>query len=416
MAGVELDEVFSRDDQFDSMKDAVSFFSFQKGNGTMHGSKGVGRELYELAAMMDRTRNEVVDRTILSGKTLIQGDFRQIHKFKMSVVGSTCIIPKEWTVLEQKIDGNVEPMLKLDAYFSALADQLIGSVSPPRAEGEAFRSPQAWQLLAQREEEGRDAKMARWMEQFALMVEGMQKRLCDADTVEEDAKEMQKRLLKKMSREEIDELAKGCVAQTIQDLTPIQRQMIVAVCAEKKGNPLYNQRQLEVEDLTARTNDNFIKKVLLPDNDPTEQAEQMRLQQMEMGLLTQGQPVPVSPRDNHMIHLTVVVPFMEKVAAAMQSGQAGAQVFEAVVSHAAEHVTRAEQSGADKVKLKPIKDIVTKCLQAVQKLHQMDAQAHQLAAQDQQLHEGAGQEDQAGLEQPAPDQAGQPPPGAAPSF
>jgi len=419
LAGTELDEVFSRDDQFDSMKDCVAFFSFQKGNGTMHGSKGIGRELYELAAMIDRSRNEVVDRTILSGKTLIQGDLRQIHKFRMSVVGSTCIIPKEWTVLEQRIDGNIEPMLKLDAYFSALADQLIGSVSPPRAEGEAFRSPQAWQLLAQREEEGRDAKMSRWMEQFVLMIEPMQRKLCDPDTVEEDAKEMQKRILEKMSREELDELANGCVANTIKDLTPIDRQMIVSVCAEKKGNPLFNQRQLEIEDLTARTSSGFIKRVLLPENDPTDQAEQLRLQQMEMGLLTQGQPVPVSPRDNHMTHLSVVVPFMEKVAAAMQAGQAGAQVFEAVVSHAAEHVTRAEQAGADKVKLKPIKDIVTKCLQAVQKLHEMDAKAHELAAQDQQLHEGQpgmAPPDQAPLDQAAQNQTGQPPPGAAPSF
>src|SRR5579862_6417948 len=85
LAGPEMLEIFSRDDRFDSMEDAVAFYSFQKGNGTLHGSKGIGRDIYELAGMIDRTRNEVVDRLIISGKTLIQGDVKRLHTFKMSV-------------------------------------------------------------------------------------------------------------------------------------------------------------------------------------------------------------------------------------------------------------------------------------------------------------------------------------------
>jgi len=386
LAGNDYDLIFEKEDRFDSMEDCVAFFAFQKGNGTLHGSKGVGRDIYEMAGMIDRTRNEIVDRSILSGKTLIQGDIKRIHTFKMSVIGSALIIPQGWNVLEQKFDGNVEAFLKLDAYFSMIVDQLIGSTSPPRIEGEAFRSPAAVNLYAEREEEQRDVRISRFLEQFVNMVSTMQRRLCDSETVEDDAKEMQKELLKHMTREELTELAKQPVAGTINDLTPIQRQMIVALAAEKRGNPLYNQRQLEVEDLNARMNADFSKRVLLPENDPTVQTEQQRLQQMELILLSQGQPVAVSPRDNHMIHLEVLMPIAEQLASAIMQGQAETAQLEPIVAHITEHYNRAVEQGVPKEQLKLIADFVKNAGKTLAQLKQLDEEAASLS-QESQAHD-----------------------------
>lgn len=392
LAGTELLEIFSRDDRFDSMEDCLAFFSFQKGNGTMAGSKGVGRDIYELAGMLDRTRNEIVDRSLLSGKTLFQGDPRRIHTFKMTLVGAAAIIPNGWAPLEQKIDGNIEPFLKLDAYFSSLSDQLIGSVSPPNVAaeaGEGMRSSAAWNLLAAREEEGKDIRITRFIEQFVCLVQTMQRRICDADTTEDDAKEAQKELLKIMTREELNELAKQPVAGTVRDLTPLQRQMVAAVASEKKGNPLYNQRALEVEDVTARIGADFVDRVLLPENDPTMQAEQLRQQQIELSLLTQSEPVPVSPRDNHMIHLSVLMPVAEQTGAAILQGQADTAVFEVMVAHINEHYNLAVQQGAPKEALAPIAEFVKKAGPALAQLKELDSQAGQLAAQTAQHDQGS---------------------------
>jgi hypothetical protein len=378
-AGLGMSPIFSKDDRFESMESCLTFFSYQKGNGTLHGSKGIGRDIYELAGMIDRTRNEIVDRAILSGKIPIQGDVKRIHTFKMSVVGMTCIFPTGWNILEQRLDGNIEPFLKLDAYFSSLVDQLIGNTSPPQmAGGEAFRSPAAWNLLAAREEEGKDSRITRFLTQFVNMVQTMQRRICDKETIEDDAKATQDYLLKKMTREELDELARYPVAGTIKDLTPLERQMIAMVATEKKGNPLYNQRALEYEDLTARVSPEFAAKVLLPDNDPTVEAEQHRQQQIETSLLVQGQAVPVSPRDNHMIHLQTLMPLVEQVGGSILQGGGNTQMFEAVVAHIAEHYSRAEEQGVDKKLLKPIKDFLDKALPALQQMKQLDAQHQEL--------------------------------------
>jgi hypothetical protein len=386
--GDEYKLIFEHDDRFDSMQDCLAFFSYEKGNDTMHGSKGIGRNLYELAGMIDRARNEVVDRAIMSGKTLVQGDIKKINQFKMSVVGAMAIVPTGWTFLEQKIDGNVEPFLKLDAYFSSLADQLIGSVSTPKVEGEAFRSPQAWALLAQREEEGRDAKIARFLNQFTCLIATMQRRICDPDTADKDAKAAQEKLLKHMTREELDVLAKQPVAASIVDLTPIERQLVVAIAAEKRGNPLYNQRH--------RIGSDFAKRVLLPTNDPTEEAEQKRLQQLEMTLLTQAQPVPVSPRDNHMIHLEIMVPVAEGMAQQLMQGGADTAVLEAVLAHITEHYNRAvEQKVATKEQLAPIAQLVKKAGQAIAELKALDQQAAQLQQESAALDQAAMMEEQA---------------------
>lgn len=382
LAGEDLSLIYEKDDRFDSPQDFLAFYSFERGNGTMHGSKGLGRQIYELAGMLDRARNEMVDRSILSGKTLVQGDIKRLHTFKMSVVGSTCIIPNGWNVLQQRIDGDVEPFLRLDAYFSTLVDQIVGNVSPPQlaGSGEAMRSSAAWQVTTAREEEAKDARIVRFMENFVSMIQMMQRRMCRKGVHEKAAKEMQEKLLTRMSREELDELAEQPVAGTVRDLTPLQRQMIVAVAAEKRGNPLYNQRALEVEDLTARLDTQFADRVLLPVEDPTEEAEQTRLQLMEIVLLSSGQEVPVSPRDNPLIHLQVILPATEQLAGQIMNGEMDTGAFKAMIAHVTAHVATAESLGIGKDDpiLKQAKDLVKNAGAAIAQLEQLDAQAAQI--------------------------------------
>jgi hypothetical protein len=387
LAGNDLLEIFTKEDRFKSMNDCLAFFAFQKGNDTMQGSKGIGREIYELAGMQDRIRNEVVDRSILSGKTLIQGNIRDAGKFKMSVIGMACLVPSGWQVLEQKIDGNVEPFLRLDAYFGLLVDQLIGSVSPRQLEGERVTRAQV-ELFASREEEGKDARIGRFLHFFTEMITTMQRRICDTDTIEDDAKDFQKQMLEIMSREELDELAKQPVAQTIKDLTQMRRQLIVSLASEKKGNPLYNQRQLELEDLTARLDEDFARKVLLPENDPTEAAEQSRLQQLEILMLEKAQAVPVSPRDNHELHLKIIIPLLEGVAGAIATGNTGTATLEVFVAHAGEHLARYEAQGGDKTLIKQAKDLLNKANTALGQLKLVDDQAQQISDESASMNAG----------------------------
>lgn len=389
--GGDGETLFEREDQFESMDMALAFFSFQQGNGKLHGSKGIGREIYSMAAQLDRARNEVVDRLNLAGKIVIQGDDKALKRFKMSVVGNALLIGQGYNVLDRKLDPAVEPFLSLDAFLTGLLDQIAGSTTPKVLEGERVTKA-AVDLLAGREEESRDNIIGRFMNQFAGFVSTMQKRAVDKNTDDEDAKEMQKKLLLVMTRKEMEQLANQPVAETVKDFTEIQRQQVVLVAQEARGNPLYNQKEIERRKLVAILGDEFATAVLLPDEDPTVQAEQSRLQMFELDLITrQGTQIPVSPRDNHMVHLGVLMPALEQAAQAVAQQPDAVPILKAMSVHAAAHVQSAEVSGTPKDQLAPVQEVLNKLNTVMQQLEQL-AQAEQATRQAQGVVE-SGQAD-----------------------
>ncbi len=331
-----LKEVFSRDDRFASMSDAASFFAFQFGNGTMHGSKGIGREVYQMASVLDRARNEVVDRLQLSGKILLQCDEKSIKRFRMSVVGNAILIATGYNVQQVKIDGGVEPFFQMDSYLTSLLDQIAGTVSPKALEGDRVTKA-AVDLVAGREEERRDVIIDRFMAQVADMVSTMQRRLCDPKTTDADAKELQKRLLKVMSRAELKQISEQPAAATIADYTEQERQQVVVLCSEAHGNPLYNQKAVEREKITALHSADLAERLLLPDNDPSEQAEQSREQLMENALMIDGRPVGVSLRDNHRLHLDGIYPAIEATIKALINDPGALDILKLFIQHGASH-------------------------------------------------------------------------------
>jgi hypothetical protein len=362
-------QLFWANKQFERMSDAASFFTFQHGNGRIHGSKGIGRELYNMASVLDRARNEVVDRLQLSGKLILQCDEKEIKRFRMSVVGNAILIASGYQVRESKIDGNVEAFFALDKFLTQLLDQIGGSVSPNTTpEGERVTKAQV-ELNAAREQEKSDAVIERFLQHFARFMTTIQRRLCDPQTIDKDAKELQESLLKVLSREELDYLAKQPAVSAIADYTDKERQQIALIAQEGRGNPLYNQYALEKASLIAKIGRDFAEEVLLPQNDPTEVAENEREQLMENDAMKSGVPLPVSPRDNHVIHLEVI---QQTINSLVQQAVNNAPVWhfmEILAAHGSDHVKIGEQRGMQKA-MQPYKIFLTKVASTLIKLHQ----------------------------------------------
>ena len=399
--------LFEREDEFDNMDICAAFFSFEQANGRLHGSKGIGREIYSMAAMLDRARNEVVDRMMLAGKLIIQCGSKAIQKFRASIVGPALLIGNEYEISERKIDAAVEPFIQLDQFLTGLLDQMAGATTPKFFEGERVTKAQV-DLYASREEESKDNIIGRFLTQFARMMQTIQRRLCSKDTIDDDAKDMQKRLLEVMTREELDLLANQPVAETIQDYTGQERQQIVIIAQEGRGNPLYNQRELERRKLAALIDDEFADAVLLPEADPTELAEQTRLQMFELQLLAgQATQVPISPRDNHLIHLQVLMPALESTSQTaadpnVEAASHGVEVMHAMLDHATQHFQAAEQQGVPKEELKDIGAVLTKLTSALEQVTQQVQQQTDLETQPPELPPSPEQLAAAG--QPAPAQ------------
>lgn len=341
--------LFQKLDQFDRLSDVVALFSFQQANGKLMGSKGIGRELYELAGAVDRARNEVVDRLQLSGKIIIQGDTKQLTRFALSVIGAAVLIPSQYSLVTQgKIEPNVDAFVALDQQLVSFMDQIAGGVTPKMFGNERTTASEV-NLFAAREEEKRDAILERFLMQVGKMIDTCQRRIVSPKTDDEDAKEARNYLLNYMSAEELVLLCKQPALRTVDDWTDQEAQRIVMFADAKRQDPLYDQEKLQRMSATALIDAEFADEVLVPQPDPTVVSEQSRQQELENLLIAAGKEVPVSPRDNHDVHISTLKPSVE--ALAQQLGQADENmlaIFEASLKHWDAHITAAVAAGADK--------------------------------------------------------------------
>jgi hypothetical protein len=198
-------------------------------------------------------------------------------------------------------------------------------------------------------------------------------------------------------------------AETVKDYTEIERQQIVIIAQEARGNPLYNGKEMERRKLTALIDEEFADAVLLPDNDPTEQAEQARQQMLELAsiIIPQNADVPVSPRDGHLIHLGVLMPALETTAQHVVQDPHALPTLMAILKHAKMHEQAGLQVGVSKQDMAPFTDIINKLAAEMPKLAE--------AAQQQAAAEQRHAELQAGAPPGPLDENGQPIPGVSPA-
>lgn len=345
--------LFEKEDRYKDIKTCLRLFSYEQSNGKLMGSKGVGREIYEIASALDRCRNEAVDRLQMSGKIIMSGPESQIDRFKLTSLGNVAIIPEGFTISQVKIEADVEGFQILEQLLTSLLDQIAGSVTPKQLPGERVTAAQV-NLVAEREEEKRDDRDTRFIIQIANTVTTMTRRAFSSECTDDEAKAAKEKLLRSMSKEELDMLLEQPALRTIEDFTEMDAQKIVAFAAEHKGDPRYNQQKLAMQSAAALIDAEFAADVVLPENDPTVQAEQSRQQELENLLFDASRPAAVSPRDDHNIHILVLKDALAQLVPAAVKGDLKAlQVAPAFLQHWADHIAAAREAGVDEKSLAP---------------------------------------------------------------
>lgn len=340
--------LFEKEDRYEDIQTCLSLFSYEQSNGKLMGSKGVGREIYEIAGVLDRARNEAVDRMQMSGKIIISGPESQIDRFKLTSLGNVAIIPEGFAISQTKIEADVEGFIALEQLLQSLLDGIAGSVTPKQLPGERVTATQV-NLVAEREEEKRDDRDTRFIIQIANTVTTITRRAMSGECTDKDAKLVREKLLGAMPKAEFDILLGQPALRTIEDFTELDSQKIVAFAAEHKGDPRYNQQKLALQSAAALIDAEFAADIVLPENDPTVTAEQSRQQEIENLLFKNGRPASVSPRDDHNTHIVVLKDALgSMVPGAVKGDLQALQIAPAFLQHWADHLSAAEASGVDK--------------------------------------------------------------------
>lgn len=350
--------LFSQEDRFDKIEDVSTLFTLQPANGKYYASKGVGRMLLNLHISIERTRNGLFDNLYLSGVKIIKVPPNQTASFSQKMVGPFMVVSMDGDFEQHGIETVVNEFIEADNQISRWAEQLVGTyISGLRGE-ESTPTKTATETTvdARRDAQAKSAFLSRALGQLADLIGQMTRRLCDSETTDQIAKDLQEELKDEnrgnLTQKEIDELKNAPAAEVVQDLTQMQNQEIVQVFPVLKGDPNIDQTKLYERFLAAAVNLQFSKDVLLTDQMmQASEAEAVRQQMLETEAILAGAPgVPVSPRDKHDIHLKTIFSDMKaglpNIVKSAQTNPAILDHMNAQLVHSDAHIKAMQGQGA----------------------------------------------------------------------
>jgi hypothetical protein len=385
--------LFERERRFDSMSDVVIPFTLEPGNGTFYGSKGIGRMLSNFATGIDLAVNDAVNQMKMAGLMVLRTSPNNAINAQIKIKSPFAIITSDATLEQQQFKVQIEAFVKLIDKLTKMAEIAVNAYVPNQVsedENSSSRTAREASIDYTRELQAKSAFIARFAGQFADMINTIQKRACNKDSSDEDAKQFYKELIEEgdFSENEIELIAKSPAMETVQDLTGIQNQAKAQIAAELTGNPMVDQVKLLEARITAVTDPEFAKSIILPDAiDPTVEAEQVRQQLIENSAIMSGESMPVSPRDNDDVHLKVLISELKSAAQRLMQQNltdVDPAIFDHISAglvHGDAHVQSWAKKGAQPAELKPYQQF----------LQQADAFLKKMVIEIKKQHEQAKQ-------------------------
>ena len=401
------DEICTQLDRYNKMSDCLALFAIEIGSGSLMSSRGAGRDLYNTHIAVDKARNLVVDNVYLKGMLLLKkGPTAKAGIPPLVVSHPVAYISEGYEVIPQAVPSDVEDFLSLDQFISGLAEIQVGTFLPGEAIGRSTRQKTASEVnrVAAIEGQIREGILMRWVKQYSKAVERMQRGICHPEHVTTAAKlktalDMvrqqvphatwaKKEVIDAFEQAGVDvpsflvpfdvpshldeEAVSCCLAMMERNLPPsdiilmafstasellpdnlAQEEAVLDLLIQRyTGNPAINQEELMKLDWSRKVGESIANSVILPKDQVEALAiEATRQQIIELQSIVSGEEVPVSPRDNDLVHLQTMSQKLMPLISQVPPGSLPpelVQPFMRAVQHFLAHADQAEKKGADK--------------------------------------------------------------------
>lgn len=385
-------------------------------------SRGAGRDLYNSHIAIDKARNLVQDNVYLKGMLLLKKTaVAKPGIAPLTVMHPVAYVAEGYDVVPQNAPADVDDFLKLDQFISGLAEIQLGTFLPSSALGIQTGDKTASEInrVAAIENQIREGILMRWSKQYSEAVSRMQRGICHPEHIKaaseikmqmdiarmtnQDAIWGRKEIIEAFRESEyeipsfvvpfelpshLDEDAVACCLSMLdrnlppsdillmafspaQDLMPDnaaqEGAMLDLLIQRYTGNPAINQDELIKLDWSRKLGTEIANQVILPKDQVEAVAiEATRAQIIELQAIIAGQEVPVSPRDNDLVHLeTIVAKLMPVIANAPQGALPPEMVspFAKALEHFVMHINQAEMKGADRKVIAEYKQMVQQAYQ-----------------------------------------------------
>jgi len=302
--------LFKKEGRYNTMLDVVVPFVYEFGNGTIHGSQGAGHKLYDLAVGIEKARNSAIDNLRNRGKIQLEVDggpsalqkAKVIHHDDMTIIAGAKAVGQQVS-----LPDTTEASINLDNWYKSIAEDKIGAYTPPpRIPGVTTTATQEM-ISAERENEERQAISEFWLKNFSVLMDSMKRRMFNPMSTDQVSELARKEALAAgISEREIEIWRNTNASGSLLEFTSSEEAKVLQYASSVIGNPRYRQDVLEYDRTASAIGTRYAERWIIPAEDQTEQAEAIRMQTLELDALEKGRPVPVSPRDNHMIHIEIL--------------------------------------------------------------------------------------------------------------
>lgn len=414
--------LFFRRSRYSKMTECLTLFSAEIGDRTLHGSRGAGRALYNTHVSVEQARNLIQDALHLSGLLLMKRTTKvgagALETPGLTVVHPFAVVGDGFEVLEKvRFEIDADAFFALDRHATGLAEVQVGAFMPgqlagPQGGGQT-RTASEVNYVASIDAQIRAGVLARFADQIFELIDQMQKRICNPETVEyantvsEQIKNMGKvpiydlDLFTQLNALSLDndfvfiELPEyiesdsfDCVLKMINEgLTPSQIMLLAnsksranvddaiasqsglidAIVARYGADPIIDTVELKRRDISSKLGADAAMRLMNVDMNPVSQLKQQRQQIIELSSIMNGQEIPVDPTDDDIVHLKTI---MDRMAPLLQSGQIPYEISKGfmtgALTHAQQHIQSAMKKGVKPGDLKEFQGVIAQALQMIQ--------------------------------------------------
>lgn len=375
-------ELFKKEERFDSMRDFIVYFDLETGDGTWHGSKGIGQRSFNTHVAIDKLRCSALDQAFVSGLTLLQPvDQTSQEEFTLTVVGPFAVIPPGININPFVLPAVSNTTFQVDNLLSNTSEQRVGDIVPntqstlsqmPKTATEARISAGRQELITR-------GNLKRYIDPISEVMSIIIRRLLKSNSPNAYAKEFQKELKRKgLTDDDLKEIRGARNTGRIEDILGNTAANTQIIFAEFRGDPDVDQLDLKRRRIASVLDADAADELLINDEDQTRRIESARSQIEELNSIVGGFRIPVSPRDIHEIHLQII---LEWLGTKIQEQAQGLNpdvlpLMKQIIAHGAEHIGFLK---SDKTKKAIFKDMEERLKMSVDTVLGLEKDAMKLA-------------------------------------
>lgn len=380
---VDSPELFKKRDRFDSMSDFLVYFDLETGDGTWHGSRGLGQRSFNTHKAVDKLRCSALDQVFSSGQVILQpADQSSQEDFTLVMMGPFAVIPPGVEVSATTIPSLPQTTFAADQLLTGASEQRIGDIVPQISynPNQAAETATAAKINAGRSAAVTTGNLKRYIDPISQAISIMVRRLLKKNSPNPFAKSFQKALKEKgLTDEELAKIRGARNTGNIQDILGNTATNTQIIFAEFRGDPDIDQIELKNRRISSVLDADAAEELIITDEDQSKVIESTRQQELELTTILQGMNVPVSPRDNHEAHLKVIFEWLGTMInqQAQNPSPEAIPMMKAVVDHGNAHL---RMLGQDKTKKAFFVQAENKMDDAEDAIKTLEKQNQQMAA------------------------------------